>query len=405
MGKVYLFCLILLAIGFSCAQIQKGDTMEDHLATLPPSNINENICVGEVQAAYKTFEGSWRDSLNVRYYIDYPPATRSGKVVVDYFNNSDKQYVKDKTKLAMDQWSFAVNKPIIEVNSKDKANLIITFKFLEDESLGKALSSFPPLKGQSNKTMIRMDLADMWQAVKDRDKAKDTYYTVILHEACHSVAGLFHDNELSVSNPKRKYSTLQIDDIVGARANIGNFSDFTFQGKHYTYIDFKKGNVNKTINFKTREFFTRCSYPKYSDGHFLSLNAINGIQYIRAHYGCAIKINSTHRDINCNKLAHGASLSQHQFYNAIDWRFVGKGAYAAQAKYESDIVNRKVPLQVLLKLGIRGFGSYPNNANHIDARNVIVGSDKAFNTQFITWAEFRKRGSFYNPELEYNLYD
>lgn len=76
----------------------------------------------------------------------------------------------------------------------------------------------------------------MYGYVKDRDKAKYTYYTVILHEFGHLIGGLMHDSEFSVTNPNKVYSNLQIDDIAGARVNIGNFDNFIYEGITYTFI-------------------------------------------------------------------------------------------------------------------------------------------------------------------------
>lgn len=409
MRKVYFLCLLLLVIVFACSQIQStSNSMEELIAQVPVVSDSANVCNLEKEEAYKKGYSTWKDSTEIRYYIEYRGIYKDGKTVTDYFNNSDKKYIEDKTTNAANQWGFAIHKPIRQVSSIKEANMLIIFKFLEDDGIGGdlALAAFPPMKGELTKTSIRMDLADMYNYVKERDKAKHTYFTVILHEFGHAAAGLKHDNEYAVMNPSRVYKTLQIDDIVGARVNYKIYDNFRYQNVDYTFIRFADYKKQLTLNFKVSEFITRCSYPKYETGHFLSLNTINGIQFIRSYYGVSIKLSSSYRDPNCNHIAGGSTLSQHMFRNALDWRFIGKGAYAAQERYENDVINGNPKvLGALLSLGIRGFGSYPSNANHIDSRNVSVGNRIRFGQSYVVWGEFSKRGSFYDPISEFRNYD
>lgn len=387
--------------------MQNDITMQQFIVETPISSDSVNVCDLEKLEAYRVGYSTWKDSSEIRYFIEYQTITKNGKTLTDYFNNSDKKYIKEKTIIAAEQWAYAIQKPIFEVDSRAKANLVIIFKFLEDDGIGGnlALAAFPPFEGDATKTSIRMDLADMYNYVQQRDKAKHTYFTVILHEFGHAAAGLKHDFEFAVMNPKKIYSKLQIDDIIGARVNYKIFDNFNYNSNTYKYLRFTDANKQLTLNFKTKEFITRCSYPRYSYGHFISLNAINIMQYIRTYYGASIKITSTYRDIDCNHIAGGKTNSQHLFRNAIDWKFVGKGAYAAQNKYESDIINKRPLLYALLKLGARGFGSYPNSLNHIDTRVVIYGNEVAHGIPFITWGEFKRKGSFYDPIQEFREND
>ena len=406
MNKI-LSCLILLLL-FSCGTRDKTSVLMNEVINSLPHEDSIHVCNLQENAAYRPSNESWKDSTSIRYYIDYPPAKdKEGNVIVDYFNDGDKMYIKTKTKIAADEWAFAVLKDVHEVDKKEKANAIITFKFLEDEGRGAnlALSSFPPAKGQYGKSTIRMDLADMYDYIKARDKAKYTYYTVILHEFGHLIGGLMHDSEFSVTDPTKVYSELQIDDIAGARVNIGNFDNFIYEGITYTFIPNNKKNYNVTDNFTKNELLSKCTYPKYEIGHFLAKNTIDALQFIRTYYGVPIKINSSYRDINCNKISGGAKFSQHQFRNAIDWRFIGKKAQSTELKFINDIVNQKGPFRELLNYKIRGFGTYPSGANHIDCRAVKIGNRRYGLVQYIIWGDFNKKGSFYNPIKEFEDYD
>lgn len=409
MKRVYFLCLLLIVIGIACAQMQSnGRAMNELIAHVPLSSDSTNVCNLEKEEAYKLGYSTWKDSTEIRYFIEYRGIHKDGKTIDDYFNSSDKKYIDDKTSVAAKQWAFAIQKPIRQVKSAKEANMTIVFKFLEDDGKGGnlALAAFPPMPGELTKTSIRMDLADMYNYVKDRDKAKHTYFTVILHEFGHAAAGLKHDSEYAVMNPTRVYKTLQIDDIVGARMNYKLYDPFEYQNVDYFYIDFSKANQQLTLNFKVAEFITKCSYPKYEGGHYLSRNVINAIQFLRTYYGTPIEITSNYRDPNCNHIAGGASLSQHMFRNALDFKFIGKNRYKIQDKYENDIINGNPKvLGALLALGIHGYGSYPGNFNHIDSRNVISGNRFKFGQPFIVWGEFSKRGSFYDPIAEYRKYD
>ena len=398
----------MLLLLFSCTKENKTNILMDEVISSLQNKDSTHVCNLQESAAYRPSNESWKDSSSIRYYIEYPPVkNKNGNLITDYFNENDKLYIKAKTKIAADEWAFAVLKDVYEVDTKDKSNAVITFRFLEDEGKGAnlALSSFPPTKGQHGKSTVKMDLADMYGYVKDRDKAKYTYYTVILHEFGHLIGGLMHDSEFSVTNPNKVYSNLQIDDIAGARVNIGNFDNFIYEGITYTFIPNNKKNYNVTDNFTKNELLSKCTYPKYEIGHFLAKNTIDALQFIRTYYGVPIKINSSYRDINCNKISGGAKFSQHQFRKALDWRFTGKKAQSTELKFISDITNQRGPFKELLNYKIRGFGTYPSGANHIDCREVGIGNRRYGSIQYTVWGDFNKKGSFYNPTAEFEDYD
>ena len=332
---------------------------------------------------------------------------RSGKIIHDYFSLSDKKYIQDNFSIAINAWAVHINKKVREVNNINKANLIARFKFLEDDGIGGDLARAnpPPVAGQKFKPVIAFDLADCWEMVRKRDKPYPNFSTVALHELGHALAGLRHDDSRGIMNSAYKYRELQIDDICGIKAMYNYFSKFDFNGRSYVWIS-KYSKANRTINFKDAEFVSKCKTIN-DDGHFLALETINAIQYVRTYYECPIQILSTFRDPVCNANAGGASLSQHILRNAVDWKFVGPNARKAQERFESDINNKRIPLYVLLQLGITGFGTYPYGygTNHFDCRN-----DKQYNRWYsgmgyVVWGEFARSGSWYDPVAEFKAND
>ena len=114
MRKVYFLCLLLLVIVFACSQIQStSNSMEELIAQVPVVSDSANVCNLEKEEAYKKGYSTWKDSTEIRYYIEYRGIYKDGKTITDYFNNSDKKYIEDKTTNAANQWAFAIQKPTL----------------------------------------------------------------------------------------------------------------------------------------------------------------------------------------------------------------------------------------------------------------------------------------------------
>lgn len=396
------FWILLLIIFYSC-----GDNNVYSVIDTLPKQDSTDVCNLENVEAYRVAYTTWKDSSSIRYFIEYIPIiSQDGTKIVDYFNRADKKYISDITKKVSEESGKIIEKKIYEVYNKEEANVIFKFKIFEDDGVGGnlALSSFPPTKNQYGKPTISFDLADMYKYVKERDKAAHTYERVFRHEATHLYFGLFHDIENGVSNPSKKYNSYQFDDISGAKVNYKLFNDFIYNGVTYTFIT-KDNNKNITNNFKVSEFYTKCTAPKYSIGHFISKNCINGLQLIRDKYNTPIRVTSTFRNKTCNTIAGGASESQHMHNNAIDWKFIGVKAGKSQLAYEKDVMSRSTFLQKLLLSGIMGYGSYPGNFNHIDSRVISSGNRSLNGYKYIVWGEFAGSNAYYSPELEFKLHD
>lgn len=412
MKKVYLLSLLIMVIILACAQIENNQAMQNVLAQADTITGKEVICGLTNSDAFRLGNSTWKDTAIIKYFIEYTEVVKGDKKITDYFNRSDKEYVTSKTARAMAAWEPHIGIPIIEVYSKSDANFLVQFKFLSDEGKGGmiALSDFPPVKDEYKNgskrriTTVRMDLYDMWQYVKDRDKATYKYETVLLHELGHALSSLYHNSEYSIMNTNNKFKTIQIDDATAARTIYKKYDDFEFGGNRYTWIT----NTDKkySLNFTNKELFTHCNNSNYYNGHFLSTKTIAGIQYIRTRYGCPVKILSSQRDVSCNYMVGGSKYSQHIFSNALDFKFIGSGSSKAKKSYLYDVRNRTSNLQALLLIGVKGFGSYPSGSFHIDSREVPVGNQSINGMQYIVWGLFRNvnKGA-YQIHDEYTIYD
>lgn len=357
-----------------------------------------NIAVQAFRLSYEV----WNNVDTVYYCITYPPV-KDETIKSEYFNKSDKRYIKEETEKAFNKWTIHVGIPVKEIEDPSKANINIRWQFIEIDGVGGmyALADLPTKKG----AILRMDLADMWKIVKNRDPM---FPKIMLHELGHIYAGLRHDEyNDGVMTSKGIHNELQLDDICGARINYKRYSSFLYKGKEFVFLNYSKGDNYITTNFKIKEFFTKCS--KDYEGDFINIDVVNSIQEIRNYYGVPIKILSTNRDFKCNKNAGGATNSRHlnKYKDAIDWKFVGSKASKTQNKYESDINNNREILKILVKNKVRGLGTYPYGygTNHIDTRPVVLGN-KIFNgTHLIVWGEFTKSTAWYSPEEEFSKHD
>lgn len=378
----------------------KSDHIREIIAGLPVYNTQHIDTYNEPwKAGYTT----WKKK-SLTYYIEYQPAVNNGKLVKDYFSDKEKGFISRESTRAFNDWGQWIGTTVVEVQNKDAADFVFIWKFLENDGVGKdkMRSDFPPYKEDREKPVLIADLADMYDIVKTNQKA---YRAIILHEAGHIIGSQQHTTGYTLMDNRNRYTELQIDDIVGIKLTYKDKSDFVYQNVTYTYIH-TGSTAYQTINFKEREFLSKCALPN-GDGHYLSLQVLNAIQYIRAYYGCPIKILSSFRDIYCNRAAGGATFSQHLFRNALDWKFVGPGAVAAQRKYEFDINYKKLPLSTLLLLGIEGFGSYPYGigTNHIDSRKVDKFNRYYNNKGYIVWGEFAHGGAWYDWSAEFKSHD
>lgn len=402
-----LVLLIVLWIIFGCSH-EKANNKFEALLSKTPMVSDSSICAYALSDMYRVSYDIWRIDT-IKYYFEYSTVMDGNIAISNYFNKSDKKYIEEKTYNAAQEWAVHIGKKVIEVDKKEKADLIIVFDFLSGDGRGgaSARGDFPPSKGSTTKSLLRMDLADIFTIVKDRDKGKRTYSNIILHEFAHSLASLRHDDEWSVTNPNNKFISLTIDDVVGARIAYGRYEDFLFQNNSYTYINAKTPKKKVTENFTMGELISHCNYPRYANGHFLSRYTINGLQFIRDNYQTPIKVTSTYRDLACNASVGGAKFSQHCSRNAIDFKFIGNNATKVQDMFENDIILKSYVLKELLNMKCRAMGTYPNHSNHIDTRFVGVGNSRAYNTDFIVWAEFlpKNRNAFIEFSDDFARYD
>lgn len=385
---VWICILTLYLIG--CNGSKDEDRFAELLAKSPHSGV-EAVCGTSNAAAFRILGNSdWADSAEIKYFIEYEPIEDEGILISNYFNSSDKKYVKDISAKVFKKWQPNFGKPIREVANKKDANMLLVFKLIDGVGRHAALTDFAKTKdefrprGERFMLQMRFDLYDCWKVVKDRDLAKYNFEYICKHEAGHGIFNLMHNDDYSIMNENKKWKDIQFDDVFASRLVFKKYENFDFDGNRYTWIT--NSNKQVTLNFKQSELYTRCQYPN-NKGHFLSTKTIAGLQYLRTAYNCPIKINSSYRHLQCNKDAAGATYSMHIFSNALDFRFIGQNAKKATDQYIRDVRLNGTALQMLLNLGIRGLGSYPSGAFHLDSRLVPKngGNKKAFGIDLIVW--------------------
>lgn len=408
--KVIIVSIVMWLCG---CMANKGESQFEELLAKAPKFEGEADCGVSNAAAFRILGNSdWQDSSEIKYFIEYQTIVDGGTEITNYFNSSDKKYIREIAAKSFSRWQPNFGKPIREVSKKNDANMLLVFKLIDGIGRHAALTDFaqtgdefdPKLKRWM--VQMRFDLYDIYKVIKDRESAKYNFEFICKHEIGHGIFNLMHNEDYSIMNENKKWRDIQFDDVYAARIVYKKYENFDFDGNRYTWIT--KSNKNATLNFKQSELYTRCAYPNYTGGIFLSTKTIAGLQYIRTKYNCPIKVNSSYRHLQCNKDAGGAQYSMHVFGNGLDFRFTGANAKTATAQYIKDIKTNSIALQMLLNIGIRGFGSYPSGAFHIDSRSVLVdaGNKKAFNTDMIVWGLFiaKNEGAF-NLTDDFAKYD
>ena len=124
--------ITILAILLSSCD--KDKEVQDILALVPQHDTSV-VCGLQLGDAHRSSGTTWIDSCNIRYFISYEDikSTDTKTVVSDYFTKSDKKYIQEKTKLAADNWAHHIGKVVFEVDSKEKANVIILFSLDKGE--------------------------------------------------------------------------------------------------------------------------------------------------------------------------------------------------------------------------------------------------------------------------------
>lgn len=392
---IYLLFLFIISCKSEVREYKHSEEMSIHNKTLEYLNSFSNV--GDYRfdvdgglLSWERFGTLWKKDT-IKYYINYLPLITNKDTIRDYFTNDDKKYIKFQTLNASKEWAIHINKVVQEVDCTDKSDFDILWKPLENDGKGKrlAVSDGPPDIDMETKPIMIMDLVDMFTIVKNRDEGKYRYYNVILHELGHMLAGLAHDNSVGVMNSAFNFNKLQLDDICGARIIYNNIGNFVFNNTEYMHVSKVRGEKYISAHFKEKEFISKCSL--YEGRHFIAKDLIDAIEYIRGVYKTPIQITSSYRDTKCNHNAGGALMSQHLFMNALDWKFVGTNASLAQKKYFNDIISKKNSLNVLLRMNIRGFGSYTHNTmlNHIDVRKELVWNTSYNGIGYMTWGRYK----------------
>lgn len=326
--------------------------------------------------AFELSLGSYRDSAVIKFCVINDPPNMSRDETMAIIEG------------ACDKWANAIDKPFIQVDSFQNANLVFEFVFMDGigGQLGEA--QYPPYSKINNwNRTILIDAYDV-----HRDSEMDAV-KIVAHEVGHGV-GLKHskDRRSLLYEFYADDQDIQLDDQFGARIQYGNKKKFQWDGRDY--IPISDTTRLATENFEISEFFSVCSDFQH-DFHFLDENLVNAIQIIRSYYDQPIQIISSYRHYDCNQAAGGASLSRHMQAQALDFRFVGPGWEHCRDDFIWDVKHQGCLFQTLANNGIGGFGAY-RTAFHIDTRR--SGLHEWANLKYALWGQFIDNAFYIDSE-------
>jgi hypothetical protein len=382
--SVFIGLILLFTCIISCEKISVD--YDDRKMAMAP-DAGDPVCDKFSSEAYNLTIGSWRDSAQITYAIANYPAGWA------------RSEIESVVLHAFSQWEEHIPQTIVQIPDTSRAMIKIRFDYLDGVGGQLGSSEFPPASRRGRQqVLLTFDRYDIQPDPKEGVSAYD-FFSIALHESGHALGLKHSDIRHAVMAPAytRPIHSLDPDDVMGIRYQYHNNCTFRIQEK--TYLWLTPGDhrpVSK--NFKRYEFYSKCSSPR--GGHYLDSTVIVGAQFLREYYGQPIRIISTFRHSECNHAAGGASLSQHLFNGAVDFKFVGTGWQKVHKAYQSDIKNRRVVFTELLSRGIRGFGGYPTS-NHLDSR---VNGTRIFGLYKISlWGTLDPNG--YNTmEDDLNLY-
>ncbi|HLS52421.1 MAG TPA: matrixin family metalloprotease [Tissierellaceae bacterium] len=333
--------------------------------------------------SYNLALGSYRDSSVIKYCLveNAPLLTYEETVAL----------VED----AVTMWGNIINKPFVQVDSINEANIYFTFEFLDGTGGLLGFAEYPPYFQVKNwNRNITLDKYDI-HGDTDLD-----IVTIIAHEVGHAL-GIKHSEDPAslMFDQYTGHKPLSLDDNFGARILYNNKKKFYFNQRAYIPIENNEDKISN--NFLMKEFFSRCTSFD-DDFHFLDENLVYAIQEIRNYYGQPIQIISSYRSYECNIEAGGALASKHKEAQALDFRFIGPKARETYHRFMEDITSQNCIFQLLLNIGIGGFGAY-NTAFHIDTRN--TGLHSFFDRSYGLWGKFVEDSYITDPEHPWGIDD
>jgi len=381
--KMTSFILWICITFFSCHD-NTQEQIEQMLAAAPVQKYQ--ACGNATLAAYNLNYTDMIEEGDITWYVrNYPIGT--------------KEKVINKTLgVMMDKYKVIIQKEFTQVFGRDSADadIIIEFKNIDGKNgqYGVCLPHYDSIR-KKKYAVATIDIIDYLQRVNE----KDFFFETAFHEVGHAL-GLGHSEyKFAVMWPwatKEKRCELSIDDIEGLRVKYNLKRDIEVNGKKYIFIS-KYGKRQLTKNFNEKEFLKKC-HPR--DGHYLAWACIEGAQVIRDLYG-PCNVISSFRDKYCNDAIPGAKDSRHLYRDAIDLKLPPK----IHRKFVHDIYSKKPILDALIKIGIRGFGSYPYKTFHIDARSVHFSEFLANGIPYMGWGDMVRPYSTSSDADEFKTHD
>lgn len=338
---------LLLLVFFACSGTDQDlglmtKSVNFQMDTIPLENCDDH-------AAFNLSQTSYKDSCEIILHIGDIP------------NWLDEQKVMDIIHETAEQLSSIIKKPIIFASDVKNAYIEILFEFGDGRGgvLGEA--EFPPFwEGNTSRKFLNIDLYDMvWMT--DGSINYD-FRTIFTHELFHSLGVKHSDYEEAVMwlqyiGPR----SLTVDDVLALSEAYG-VDTVEFDNETYIYLLNNDTPVSK--NFLSREFHTKCRFPK-GPGTWLNVKLVKAAQKIRDRYNSPVAINSSYRYPECNFLTPGASSkSRHMHWSALDLSILRE---EGRASFRRDISTKSKAFLELTSLGIKGYGSYKNHF-HIDVR-------------------------------------
>jgi hypothetical protein len=318
---------------------------EEIMAALENNEIPQAVCGNHVKSEFHAGPYCYCGQDTVRFTVsEYP-----------YLLNKDT--VDYAIARAISIMADATGKIIIQDSVGCDINIVFDYIDSLGGTLGEAYYPF----GKKPRD-LKVDKYD----IQPRGKKGPAYdfFTILIHELQHSFGVPHTDCSCSSMDPLYRGT---LDNITSFdRMVIGSkyrgISSFV-TGKHH-YIPIRVQSSKKKISryFTESEFLTKCTLKH---DHYIDSILVVAADYIRHKYKSPVKVVSTYRPPDCNRLANGAQSSQHLYANALDLKFLIPSAYR---HYKRDIQNKNETFKKLTEMGINGFGIY-GTSFHIDTRD------------------------------------
>ena len=299
----------------------------------------------------------------------------------NYHDSLDVGLQREAIKGAMQEFTAVTGQSFVEVVATEKVDLIFSFSGIDGK--GNTLAETQvPMCGSGHTYAIVFDDKDDWVlSGASNDKSLNDVYSVTVHEVGHFLGLQHEDDESSVmyymytGGERRDLSFADIERLQ---------QPYIIEKKTARRVFYTKAGSNQQItrNFKSKEFASKCKDAVYTQK--VDTRLAQAVQIIRNYYNVPVYINSTHRTEQCNIFAGGALSSQHLFQPTAVADFSFKNATYLE-DFNHQIRTEGALFQMLLVVGVRGFGLYDGHG-HLDFREETEqGNGDYRGTKYVFW--------------------